>query len=193
MAVFAQNKTIRTLTTFDGVAISGGFEKITLREGDAESIAIEADGLSPDDIITEVKDHTLGIRMKKGTYRKSHIQLMITYRNLLSVSNSGASDIEVLSAIKGDKFELNSSGSGNFTGSFEVKHLEVNISGSSDMKLSGKAERQQIAISGSGDVDAAALAGHEADVAINGSGDVTLHVDGPVQTAISGSGKVRNN
>ena len=64
------------------------------------------------------------------------------------------------------------------------------ISGSSDMTLSGMAGKQEIAISGSGNIHAENLKGHEAEVAISGSGNVMLGVDGPVQSAVSGSGKV---
>jgi hypothetical protein len=169
-ALFAQNTVTRTLPAFDKLAISGGYEKVVLKAGDAESVTIEADGINPDNVITEVKGNTLGIRMKKGSYRSGKIKISLTYRALQEVSNS----------------------SGDFTGAFDVKDLEINISGSSDMKLSGKADKQAIAISGSGDVDAQTLSGSEANVAISGSGDVSLHVSGPVQTAVSGSGKVKN-
>ena len=74
-----------------------------------------------------------------------------------------------------------------------MKKLEVSISGSSDMTLSGNADRQEYAISGSGDIKANALKGKEAAVAISGSGDVSMNVDGPVRTAVSGSGQVNNN
>lgn len=192
-ALFAQNTTTRTLSGFDKIAISGGYEKVTLKQGSAESVTIEADGVSTDDVITEIKGSTLGIRMKKGSYRNSKISISVTYRSLNELSNSGSSDIVAETPIKGDRFEFNSSGSGDFTGAFDVKNLEVNISGSSDMKLSGKADKQAIAISGSGDIDAKELSGSEASVAISGSGDVALHVNGPVQTSVSGSGKVRNH
>ncbi|HOY08318.1 MAG TPA: DUF2807 domain-containing protein, partial [Saprospiraceae bacterium] len=59
-----------------------------------------------------------------------------------------------------------------------------------DMTLRGMATKQEIAISGSGNIHAGDLKGHEAEVAISGSGDVELGVDGPVQSAVSGSGRV---
>lgn len=191
--LFAQKTITRNLSGFDKVAISGGYEKVTLKEGNSESVAIETDGIDPDDVITEIKGSTLGIRMKKGWYKNGKINLTITYRNLRELSNSGSSDIVAATPIRGERFEFNSSGSGDFTGAFDVKNLEVRISGSSDMKLTGKADKQAIAISGSGDVDAKELSGSEASVAISGSGDVALHVNGPVQTSVSGSGKVRNH
>jgi hypothetical protein len=129
--------------------------------------------------------------MKKGSWNnKGKVRITVTYKHLSEIASSGSTNIEAFSVLKGDKFEVATSGSGNFKGSFDVKKLEVAISGSADMTLKGMATQQEIAISGSGDVDAGDLKGKEAEVAISGSGNVIVGVDGPVQTAVSGSGKV---
>jgi hypothetical protein len=190
----AQNSSVtRTLTSFDKIGISGGFDVVFLKEGDSESVTLDVSGIDPEKIETEVKDGTLRIHTKKGCYSNFKAKITVNYRSLKSVANSGSTDIVTLSPIKTDKFELASSGSGDFKGELDVKDLEIAISGSSDMTLSGNADVQEIAISGSGDVNAATLKGSAADVAISGSGDVRLGVSGRVKTAVSGSGSVTNN
>lgn len=190
----AQSNTVtRSLSSFDRVAVSGGFDKVIFKEGGAESIVLEVSGIDPDKIKTEVNGNTLQIGMKKGSYSDFKAKLTVTYRSIREISNSGSSDIEVASTIKGDSFEFNGSGSGDFKGAFDVKKLEVAISGSSDMTLTGSADKQEYAISGSGDIKASGLKGKEAEVSISGSGDVDLNVDGPVHTAVSGSGDVKNH
>ena len=186
----AQNTVTRNLSSFDKIAISGGYDALILQEGNSESVSIEVKGVDADKIITEVDGSTLEIGMKRGNYRNIKVRITVTYKNLKEVASSGSTNIEAVSVIKGDKFELATSGSGNFKGSFDVKSLEVAISGSSNMTFSGMATKQEIAISGSGDVHAGDLKGHEAEVAISGSGNVVLGVDGPVQSSVSGSGKV---
>ncbi|MEO6037256.1 MAG: head GIN domain-containing protein [Saprospiraceae bacterium] len=189
----AQTSTItRSLSGFEKIAISGGYDAIVFQEGDAESVTLEVEKIDPDKIITEVKGNTLEIRMKKGSYSNFHARITVTYRRLNEINNSGSTDLEAKSTIKGASFELNSSGSGDFKASFDVQKLAINISGSSNMEVSGRADRQNYAISGSGDIDADNLSGKEADVAVSGSGDVRLKVDGPVHTAVSGSGEVTN-
>ena len=183
----------RSLSTFDKIAISGGFDAIILQEGSSESVSLDVSGIDADKIITEVKGNTLEIGMKKGNYNNFKARITVTYRNLQKIANSGSSDIEVVSVLKGDKFEIASSGSGDFKGAFDVKDLNIAISGSSDMALKGKADNQAIKISGSGDILASDLKGSQASVAISGSGDVKLGVDGPVRTAVSGSGRVTSN
>lgn len=190
----AQNNTVtRSLASFDKIGISGGFDVVYLKQGDAESVTLNVSGIDPDNIETEVKDGQLKIKTKKGSYSNFKAEITVTYRNLKAVANSGSSDIETLSPIKADEFELASSGSGDFKGELDVKDLDIAISGSSDMTLKGKASSQEIAISGSGDVNASALSGDTAEVAISGSGDVRLGVKGKIKTAVSGSGTVTNN
>ncbi len=191
--LFAQKNTeTRTLSGFDKLEVSGGFDQITLVAGSEEKVSIEAEGVDLDKIITDVKGNTLDIHMKKGSYRDHKIRMTVTYRKLTEVSSSGSTDFVTANPIKGDSFEFNMSGSGDFKGTFEVKKLSINISGSGDVLASGSADRQEYAISGSGDVKADKLKGKSADVAISGSGDVVLNVDGPVKTAVSGSGSVDN-
>lgn len=189
----AQSPVTRSLSAFDQIAISGGFDAIILQEGSSESVSLDVSGIDADKIITEVKGNTLEIGMKKGNYKSFKARITVTYRNLHRIANSGSSDIEATSVLKGDKFEIASSGSGDFKGAFDVKDLNIAISGSSDMALKGKADNQAIKISGSGDILASDLKGSQASVAISGSGDVKLGVDGPVRTAVSGSGRVTSN
>ncbi len=191
--LFSQSTVNRALPAFSKISISGGYDKVILQEGSSESVQLDVSGVEPDNIITEVKDNTLRISTKKGNWRNFKAKITITYRELTEIACSGSTDIEALSVIKADKFELATNGSGNFKGAFDVHNLNVAISGSSDMVLRGKADNQEIAISGSGDVNASELSGATANVAISGSGDVRLDVSGKVKTAVSGSGTVTNN
>lgn len=190
----AQNSSVtRSLGSFEKIGISGGFDVVYLKQGDTESVSLDVSGIDPENIETEVEKGVLKINTKKGRYGNYKAKITVTFRNLKAVANSGSSNVEALSVIKADEFELASSGSGDFKGAFDVRDLDIAISGSSDMTLSGKATEQEIAISGSGDINASALKGDRAEVAISGSGDVRLGVSGKVKTAVSGSGTVTNN
>lgn len=194
VSLFAQTSTVtRNLSAFEKISISGGYEALILKEGDAESVTLEVSGVDPEKVITEVKGNTLEIGMKKGNYRNFRARITVTYRHLSELNNSGSTNMEVVSMIKGDAFALHSSGSGDFKGSFDVKHLAIHISGSSNIEVTGRADEQKYAISGSGDIDAKDLTGKTAEVAVSGSGDVQLQIDGPVRSSVSGSGRVTNS
>lgn len=184
--------TTRSLSSFENIAIAGGFDHVYLQEGSSESIVLELSGIDADKIKTDVYNNTLSIAVKKGRYNNLRATLTITYRSLKSVESSGSSDVEGRSVLRGGTFFYACSGSGNFTGTFEVSKLEAAISGSGDMVLKGKADKQDFSISGSGDIRAGELKGESAEVSISGSGDVLLHIDGQVRSAVSGSGRVTN-
>lgn len=189
----AQTKTVRSLSSFQKIAIAGGYDALVLQEGDSESVVLETKGIDPDRIVTEVNGNTLEIRTKKGSYSNFTARLIVTYKSLSSIASSGSTDIVTNGPIRGDKFEYAGSGSGDFKGELAVRKFSVAVSGSCDMELKGNADEQEYAISGSGDIDASKLKGKRAEVAISGSGDVKLSVDGPVKTSVSGSGDVTNN
>ncbi len=192
-SLHAQSTETRTLESFNSIDVSGGFDLITVQQGDTEKVVIEASGVSLDKIETKVQGSHLGIAMKKGKYGKNaKIKITVTYKSIKEINNSGSSDIMTAGVIKADAFEFNSSGSGDFKGEFDVRDLEINMSGSSDFTLRGTADEQAYAISGSGEIDASSLKGKTAEVAISGSGDVALSVSGNVKSAVSGSGKVNN-
>lgn len=190
---FAQTTVTRSLSAFSTIHVSGGFDEVVLKTGDQESVRLSVSGIDPDRITTDVSEGQLKIGMKKGSYKSFKARIVVTYRAIESLSNSGSTDIVTESPIKANSFKLSSSGSGDVKAEFDVQSLKISISGSSDMNLKGVADEQQIAISGSGDVNATQLRGKTADVSISGSGDVELNVSGKVKTRVSGSGNVNNN
>jgi hypothetical protein len=193
LTAFAQKTETRDVSGFTSVGLSGGFSKVTFKQGSKEGVVIKTNKIDPDKITTELDGNNLRIGMKKGSYYNTgEIDIEVTYNKLEAIANSGSSDIEILGTLKASKFEFASSGSGDLKGDFDVEDFEIAISGSSDMTLSGQANEQHYAISGSGDVDASKLRGKSAEVAISGSGDVDLNVEGNVKTRISGSGDVNN-
>lgn len=189
--LFAQKTETRQVGDFKKLSISGGYDKMVLREGSSPSVKITADGVELDKIITENSGDELEIRMKNGSYRNCHIEIEVVFTKLEELHSSGSTDVVAQSVIRGEQFDCHFSGSGNFTGEFEVKKLSLHISGSADFAVKGRADEQEIHISGSGDVAAAGLKGQKASVSISGSGDVDLNVE-RVRSSVSGSGRVNN-
>ncbi|MBK8554970.1 MAG: DUF2807 domain-containing protein [Lewinellaceae bacterium] len=181
----------RVLDNFDRINITGGVDQITLVQGDKPGVQIEANGVSSDKILTMVKGRDLNVSVKTG-WRGNKVRMIITYRNLDVINNSGSNNVAFESVLKGNEFIFNNSGSGNFTAEVALEKITINMSGSGACKLRGNAEKQFFAISGSSNINATALKGESAKVSIVGSGNVDLNVSGEVNQTISGSGKVRN-
>jgi Putative auto-transporter adhesin, head GIN domain len=190
--LLAQKTETRTLESFNSIGISGAYD-VLLVESDKEEVTIKAKGIELERIETKVKNNQLEIGTKKGRYTDSDVHITIYYKKIKELSCSGSSNIKTQQPIKAEKFVYASSGSGNFEAEIDTKELEVALSGSGNIDFKGTAEKQSYALSGSSDVDASKLSGTSAEVAISGSGDVELNINGRVKSAVSGSGRVSNN
>lgn len=192
--IFAQKETeTRSLSGFTKISLGGGFASLTFKAGDQEGVYLSSKGASLKKVKTSIKGESLNIEYEDNYCKNCNdISIVVTCRDLKAISTSGSTDIFTDGVFKADKFVLNSSGSSDFNGELDVKELEINVSGSTDITLKGKATDQHYAISGSGDINADELWGETAKVAISGSGDVSLNIDGNVKSAVSGSGDVSN-
>ena len=191
LAAFAQDTRTedRQPGAFNAIKCSGSFD-LVLEKGNKESIHIEAKNIALEDIITEVKDGTLDIRLKNGSYRNIEVKMTITFDKINALHSSGSSEIVSNAVIKSDKFDLKLSGSGDVKAKLDVDLLNLSISGSADADLSGEAKSQEISLSGSGDVDAADLKSETAIIRISGSGDVKVYAQKELDAKVSGSGNV---
>jgi Putative auto-transporter adhesin, head GIN domain len=184
----------RQLPAFTKISNAGSWD-IDLKEGDTESVFIQAKNTKLSEIITEVVNGTLKIyRKSEKMYdynENSRVKLTITYKTLNSINCAGSGDLYTRTPIKCPELIITMSGSGDMEADIQTDNLDLNISGSGDFKLSGEAKQQHINISGSGDVNGKKLRGEQAKVNISGSGDVTLAVKN-IQSNVSGSGEVKS-
>jgi Putative auto-transporter adhesin, head GIN domain len=183
----------RNLAAFTKLSNAGSWD-IDLKEGDSESVFIQAKNTKLSEIITEVQNGTLKIyRKSEKMYdynEKSKVKLTITYKSLNSINCAGSGDLYARTPIRAPELMITMSGSGDVAAEIQTDNLDLNISGSGDFTLSGEAKQQHINISGSGDVNGKKLRGDKAKVNVSGSGDVTLAVK-DIQSNVSGSGEVK--
>jgi hypothetical protein len=84
--------------------------------------------------------------------------------------------------------ELNGSGELSFEG--RAPALGATLGGSGNVILEGRTERLELSLSGSGDIAARALPAQSAALSLDGSGSIAATVDGRVDAALDGSGRI---
>ena len=161
----------RQVSGFTKIDLAGSGE-VTVEQGDAESLTIEADDNVLPRLTSEVSDSTLKLDKKRGITinTKNPIRYRVTVKDLTGASVSGA-------------------GSVNAQG-LTLQTLAVEISGSGTVDLSGSAVEQDIEVSGSGRYEAADLQSEKVTAEISGSGQVEVAVSRELTVDISGSGTV---
>ncbi len=211
--VFSQGTEIRKPSSFTKIEVSGAFDTF-VEQGNEESVKIEAEGIDPKKIITEVNQNILKVYVEKGNYQNIRTKVYITYKRLEGIARGGSGDLNCKSDISATNVKISSSGSGNITIKGKIKaqqHLVIAVSGSGDAQLgvlaaddldlsisgsgdvqvsSGDVKKQSLSISGSGDISAFGLKSDVCSISIAGSGDVNVTANKSLEATIAGSGDV---
>jgi Putative auto-transporter adhesin, head GIN domain len=179
----------RSVSGFTAIDLAGAGE-VTLEQGDAESLTIEADDNVLPRLTSEVSGSTLKLDKKPGitVNTKNPIRYRVTVQNLTGVGVSGSGSVRAQDmTIQALQVDISGSGTVDFTGSAVEQNIEVSGSGRFEA-AELQSEKVTADISGSGQV--AVAVSRELRVDISGSGTVTYFGDPNVQQSISGSGRV---
>ncbi len=171
---------------------------VHLKQGNTQSVEIEAKESTLEDIITEVKDRQLIIRFPSGNffnrnYNPGKIDIYITVPEIDGLYISGSGDILANDQIKSRILDLAVSGSGNILlDNLDADRVKASISGSGDIIISdgGVASEMTVSISGSGNVKAEGFETENADVKIAGSGNCSVTSNGALKARVAGSGNI---
>jgi carbon monoxide dehydrogenase subunit G len=160
----------RNVPAFRRIALEGsGTLEVTV--GDPQKVTLDFDDNLLSRVTTTVKNDTLIIGMKKGSY-SSQLGLKVTV---------------AVPALDG--VEIDGSGSANVV-NVKADHFDVEVSGSGGIAASGSADKVKVDISGSGRVELKDLRARDATVDVSGSGHLTVNATDSLGVDISGSGNV---
>jgi len=179
----------RTTTSFDGIRVSSGID-VYLKQGDQESITVEADENLHEYILTEVKDGILNVYTDVDIRLAKMKRVHVTIRDIKSIKTTSAGDIIGESPIKGNNIEIGASSAGDIRLEVYAKKLDVNISSSGDISLSGETETLNADLSSAGDLDAYNLKAKEVDVSASSAGDAKVNASEKITARASSAGDI---
>jgi hypothetical protein len=168
--------------------------QVFIKQGNTESVKIEAeDNLLPG-LQTRVRNSTLDIfyRSENGKHvnPRKPVRITIVVKDLAEVDFSSAGELTI-QGLKTDSLDVSLSGAGNLKlDDIQVKYLGVSLSGAGSMTASGTADDLNMTISGFGDFKGAELHDKNARVDISGAGSATVWVDDDLTAQVSGAGSV---
>jgi hypothetical protein len=183
----------REVSGFDAVEVAYPAQ-VLIKQGNAESLKIEAeDNLLPN-LKTQVRNGTLEIFYKRENGKHVNptktVKITIVVKDLNHVDFTSAGELTI-EKLKTDNLDVSLSGAGNLKlDGVQVNGLGVSLSGAGSMAASGTAEDLDLNISGFGDFKGADLHGQVARVNISGAGSATVWVDEELTAGISGAGSI---
>jgi hypothetical protein len=179
----------RTTVSFNGIRVSTGID-VYLKQGDKESITVEADENLHEYIITEVKGGTLQVYTDANIREAKMKRVYVTIKEVTSLKTSSAGDIIGETPIRGIDIEIGASSAGNIRLEVYAKRLNINISSSGDVSLSGEAETLNADLSSAGDLEAYNLKVKEAEVSASSAGDARISVSDKITARASSAGDI---
>ena len=168
--------------------------QLTITQGKAASVKVEAeDNLLPG-LITQVKDGRLNMsyKPKDGKYVNATkiVKITIVVKNLDNIHFSSAGELTV-NGLKTDALDFSLNGAGKVTlNEVTIKDLKMDLSGAGSLDAIGTADNLDVNISGFGGFNGADLHSRTAKVNISGAGSATVWVDDNLNANVSGAGSI---
>ena len=168
--------------------------QVVIRQGDKQSIQVEAEDNLLEGLKTQVRNEALEIFYKSndGSHvnptRPVTITIVVKDLNELNLTSAGEVIIEGLAT---EELNLSLSGAGNTKlREVSLQNLSVHLSGAGSMMASGTVDTLGLDISGFGSFNGKQLHGQTANVDLSGAGSATVWVDDQLDAEISGAGTV---
>jgi len=168
--------------------------QITITQGKAVSVKVEADDNFLPGLITRVKDGTLNIFYKpeddKHVNPTKAVKITIVVKNLDDVQFASAGELTI-NGLKTDKLDFNLNGAGKVSiNDITTKTLNLDLSGAGSLDANGTADSLDLNISGFGNYEGENLHSKTASVNISGAGSATVWVDDELDANVSGAGSI---
>ena len=174
---------------FTGLRVSSGIDAY-LKQGENESIAVEADENLHEYIITEIRDGVLHIYTEANIREAEMKRVYVTMKEISSLKTTSAGDIIGETPVKTDNLELSASSAGDIKLEVHVKEINADVSSSGDVTLNGETDILNADLSSAGDLNAYGLSVREADVSASSAGDADISVSERLKARASSAGDI---
>ncbi|WP_297089083.1 head GIN domain-containing protein [uncultured Draconibacterium sp.] len=179
----------RRVEGFKAIKVSTGID-LYLTMGDAEAVKVVADDDIIDDLITEIKNGTLHIYMKRnnwfnwGSGNKTK-KAYVTVKELEELRASSGSDVKSQNMLKGERLEVSCSSGSDVELEVFYKNISVDTSSGSDSKLRGKVKTLHVDASSGSDIKAADLEAVICYADASSGSDITVNVSSEIYASAS--------
>jgi hypothetical protein len=179
----------RKAESFTGVRVSSGID-VYLKQGDNESMSVEADENLHEYIITEVRGGVLNVYTDANIREAKRKRVYVTMKVVNSVKTTSAGDVVGQTPVKTDRLELSASSAGDIKLEVYAREIDLDISSSGDITLTGEAEKLNGDLSSAGDLNAYELSVKEADISASSAGNADINVSERIRARASSAGDI---
>lgn len=179
----------RKTDSFTGLKVSSGID-VYLKQGNNETVTVEADENLHEYILTEVRGGVLNVYSEYNIRSADKKRVYVTMKEVNSIKTTSAGDVYGESPINSDELELSASSAGNIKLEVTAKKVDLDISSSGDITLTGETDKLRANLSSAGDLNAYDLKSREADISVSSAGDAEVNVSERITARASSAGDV---
>jgi hypothetical protein len=179
----------RKTDSFTGVKVSSGID-VYLRQGNNETVIVEADENLHEYILTEVHGGVLNVYSEYNIRDAERKRVYVTMKDINSVRTTSAGDVIGEGPVNSEKLELSASSAGDIKLEVHAKTIDLDISSSGDMTLTGETDLLRADLSSAGDLNAFDLKSREADISVSSAGDADIYVSERITARASSAGDI---
>ena len=179
----------RKTDSFTGLKVSSGIN-VYLKQGNNETVSVEADENLHEYILTEVRGGVLNVYSEYSIREAERKRVYVTMKEVNSVKTTSAGDVFGETPINSDRLELSASSAGDIKLEVHAKNTNIDISSSGDITISGETDMLRADLSSAGDLNAFDLKAREADVSASSAGDADVSVSERITARASSAGDI---
>ena len=136
-----QNTDTRTLDHFTGIEVKNGI-LVQLVKAEKEYVEMKVQEIETSDVITEISNGILVIRYQATAFTKAKVMVKLYYKELVSVSASGQSEVTTTSLMKQDSLMVDLETGAKAYLDLDVQFLKSKVSEGAVISAEGYAVRQ---------------------------------------------------
>lgn len=181
----------RQVPSFNRLRIDGVFE-VHLKQGDAESVQIEAREGIMNGIITETSNNTLTLGLKKMLrIRHTNSKVYITVRDLEKIAINGVTSLQTEEPLRLRNLELEQHSVGSARLALQCDQLTARVTGVGALMLEGAGKDVVFHNTGVGEINAVGFAADVVRVENTGVGSAAVNARREISIRSTGVGNVR--
>jgi len=181
-------KEIRKVAPFTELKVYGKFD-VVLMQGTEESVTLESEKDKLDNVLTEVEDGKLKVRMKVNYFQETDVKAIITFKQLNHVS-AGAGAVIDAGTIEGKKIFLNANSGSDLKVEVIAEKLEAESSQGATLSLGGKVKEMEASVNTGGQLQAFQLNCDTARVKVTMGGYAKLTVKQKLDASVNMGGNI---
>lgn len=143
--VNSQDGVNRNLKDFNSLSVTGKM-RVELYKSDSPSVLLEISGTSEDNIITEIKDSTLSLRLKTDTDKNAVIKVKVYYTALSEISVAANTLLISPETFVQEHVSFNARHGAKIELDLELKSLSADVTQGSILVFTGKVQKQDIKV-----------------------------------------------